>query len=67
MKGYSVPYHADTLRRFNAQPEQDELWRAVAFVYKSNFTFLSNGDTLKFGAINARQIALNAIRDGFAA
>ena len=62
-----VPYHSAVLARFRAQPEQDAVWRAVAFVYKSNFTFLSNGETLKFGASNARQIALNAIRDGFAA
>ena len=63
----TVPYHSDILRRFREQPETDEIWRAVAFVYKSNFSFLAKGETLKFGASNARQIALNAIRDGFAA
>ena len=62
-----VPYHSDVLRRFREQPEQDDVWRAVAFIYKSNFSFLSKGETLKFGASNARQLALNAIRDGFAA
>ena len=62
-----VPYHSDVLRRFREQPEQDDVWRAVAFIYKSNFSFLSNGETLKFGASHSRQIALNAIRDGFAA
>lgn len=62
-----VPYHSDVLRRFREQPESDDVWRAAAFVYKSNFSFLANGATLKFGASNARQIALNAIRDGFAA
>ena len=62
-----VPYHSDILRRFREQPEQDDVWRAVAFIYKSNFSFLSSGETLKFGASNARQLALNAIRDGFAA
>ena len=62
-----VPYHSDILRRFREQPETDDLWRAVAFIYKSNFSFLSNGETLKFGPSNARQIALNAIRDGLAA
>ena len=62
-----VPYHSDILRRFREQPEQDDVWRAVAFIYKSNFSFLSSGETLKFGASNARQLALNAIRDGLAA
>ena len=62
-----VPYHSDVLRRFREQPETDDLWRAVAFVYRSNFSFLANGETLKFGASHSRQIALNAIRDGFAA
>ena len=62
-----VPYHSDVLRRFRDRPESDDVWRAVAFIYKSNFSFLSNGETLKFGASNARQIALNAIRDGLAA
>ena len=62
-----IPYHSDILRRFREQPESDDVWRAVAFIYKSNFSFLANGETLKFGASNARQIALNAIRDGFAA
>ena len=62
-----VPYHSDVLRRFREQPESDDIWRAVAFIYKSNFTFLSNTQTLKFGAGNSRQIALNAIRDGLAA
>ena len=63
----TVPYHSDILRRFREQPEQDDLWRAVAFIYKSNFSFLSKGETLKFGASHSRQIALNAIRDGLAA
>lgn len=62
-----VPYHSDVLRRFREQPETDDIWRAVAFIYKSNFSFLSSGETLKFGASNARQLALNAIRDGLAA
>ena len=62
-----VPYHSDVLRRFRGQPETDDIWRAVAFIYRSNFSFLSKGETLKFGASNARQIALNAIRDGLAA
>ena len=62
-----VPYHSDVLRRFREQPETDDIGRAVAFIYKSNFSFLAKGETLKFGASHARQIALNAIRDGFAA
>ena len=62
-----VPYHSDVLRRFREQPESDDIWRAVAFIYRSNFSFLSKGETLKFGAGNSRQIALNAIRDGLAA
>ena len=60
-----VPYHSDVLRRFREQPESDDIGRAVAFVYRSNFSFLSKGKTLKFGASNARQIALNAIKEGF--
>ena len=63
----TVPYHSDILRRFRERPETDEIWRAVAFVYRSNFTYLGKSETLKFGASHAREIALNAIRDGFAA
>ena len=62
-----IPYHSDILRRFREKPESDDIGRAVAFIYKSNFSFLSKGETLKFGASHSRQIALNAIRDGFAA
>ena len=60
-----TPYHSEVLARFKAQPEQDAVWRAVAFVYKSNFSFLAKGETLKFGASHARELSLQAIRDGF--
>lgn len=60
-----VPYHADILQRWKKSDEADPLWRAVAFVYKSNFSLMSKGETLKFGQGNARALTLQAFRDGF--
>ena len=60
-----VPYHADILQRWKKSDEPDPLWRAVAFVYKSNFTLMSKGETLKLGQGSPRQITLQAIREGF--
>lgn len=60
-----VPYHADILQRWKKSDEPDPLWRAVAFVYRSNFSMMSKGETLKFGQGNARALTLQAIRDGF--
>lgn len=62
-----TPYHSAVLARFKAQQEQDAVWRAVSFLYRSNFSFLAKGETLKFGASHARELTLQAIRDGFAA
>ena len=60
-----VPYHQNVLRAFKTQTEPDPLWRAVSFVYRSNFSMMSKGETLKFGQNNGREITLNAIREGF--
>ena len=60
-----VPYHADILQRWKKSDEPDPLWRAVAFVYQSNFSLMSKGETLKFGQGNARALTLQAIREGF--
>ena len=60
-----VPYHADILQRWKKSEEADPIWRAVAFVYRSNFSLMSKGETLKFGQNNARALTLQAIREGF--
>jgi len=60
-----VPYHSNVLKAFRETTEGDPLWRAVAFVYRSNFSLMSKGETLKFGQNNARALTLQAIREGF--
>ena len=61
----TLPQHESLLSW--TPPDGDAVLRAAMFVFRSNFSFLSKGDTLKFGAENPRQNALRAIRDGFAA
>ena len=61
----TLPQHESLLNW--TPPDGDAVLRAAMFVFQSNFSFLSKGDTLKFGASNPRQNALKAIRDGFAA
>ena len=62
-----VPYHSNVLKAFRETTEGDPLWRAVAFVYRSNFSLMAKGETLKLGQSNSRQLTLDAIRQGFAA
>ena len=42
--------------------EKHSVWRAVRFVYMSNFSFMSGGETLKVGTSNCKKLTLRRIK-----
>lgn len=57
----TLPIHQDLMRYWKKNKEVDELYRAVRFLFISNFTYLSKGYNLKFTADNSKQIILDRL------
>lgn len=60
-----LPVHQDLMRYWKKNIELDDLWRAVRFLFISNFTYLSKGYNLKFTADNSKKVLLSRIEPTF--
>ncbi len=59
----SMPIHEDLWRRWKHEVPVDPVWRAVRFLFKSNFSFLGKGQTLKWNNKNAKRLLQERIAD----
>lgn len=60
-----MPIHQSLMRYWKKQQETDPIWKAVRFLFISNFTYLSKGYNIKFTADNSKQILLDRIEPTF--
>lgn len=60
-----MPIHASLMKYWKKQQEIDPIWKAVRFLFISNFTYLSKGYNIKFTADNSKQILLDRIEPTF--
>lgn len=60
-----MPVHQSLMRFWKKNQEEDPLWKAVRFLFISNFTYLSKGYNLKFTADNTKDILLKKIEPTF--
>lgn len=60
-----MPIHASLMKYWKKQQETDPIWKAVRFLFISNFTYLSKGYNIKFTADNSKQILLDRIEPTF--
>lgn len=60
-----MPIHASLMKYWKKQQETDPIWKAVRFLFISNFTYLSKGYNIKFTADNSKQILLDKIEPTF--
>lgn len=50
-----MPVHQDLLKYWVTNKEVDPVKKALRFVFLSNFTFLGNGNTVRFGDMHAHK------------
>lgn len=62
---FNLPIHQDLMKYWKKNNEDDNIWRAVRFLFISNFTYLSKGYNLKFSADNTREVLLSRIEPTF--
>ncbi|MEJ2905051.1 DNA adenine methylase [Pedobacter panaciterrae] len=60
-----MPIHQTLMKLWKKNKEDDDLWRAVRFLFISNFTYLSKGYNIKFTADNSKDILLSRIEPTF--
>lgn len=60
-----MPVHQTLMKYWKKNKESDPIWRAVRFLFISNFTYLSKGYNVKFTADNSKQILLDRIEPTF--
>lgn len=60
-----MPIHQSLMKYWKKQQETDPIWKAVRFLFISNFTYLSKGYNIKFTADNSKQILLDRIEPTF--
>lgn len=60
-----LPVHQSLMRFWKKNQEQDPIWKAIRFLFVSNFTYLSKGYSLKFTADNPKAILLRNIEPTF--
>lgn len=60
-----MPIHASLMKHWKKNQETDPIWKAVRFLFISNFTYLSKGFNIKFTADNSKQILLDRIEPTF--
>ncbi len=61
----TIPIHQDLMRYWKKNKEKDPIWKAIRFLFISNFTYLSKGYNLKFTANNTRKIVSEMIEITF--
>lgn len=60
-----MPIHQSLMKYWKKQQEEDPIWKAVRFLFISNFTYLSKGYNIKFTADNSKKILLDRIEPTF--
>lgn len=60
-----LPVHQSLMKFWKKNHEEDPLWKAVRFLFISNFTYLSKGYNLKFTSDNTKDILLKKIEPTF--
>jgi DNA adenine methylase len=60
-----MPIHQSLMRFWKKNKETDPIWKAVRFLFISNFTYLAKGHNLKFTADNTKRILLERIEPTF--
>lgn len=60
-----MPIHQSLMKFWKKNKEDDNLWKAVRFLFISNFTYLSKGYNVKFTADNSKDILLSRIEPTF--
>lgn len=61
----TMPIHQTLMRHWKKNTEIDPIWKAIRFLFISNFTYLSKGYNLKFTADNTKSILLSRIEPTF--
>jgi len=61
----NMPIHQSLMRYWKKSQEVDPIWKAIRFLFLSNFTYLSKGYNLKFTSDNSKQIILDRIEPTF--
>ena len=60
-----VPKHRSLFAKWKKYTEKNEIWRAVRFVYLSNFSYMGGRETMKFGIENTKAVTLRRIKETF--
>ena len=60
-----MPIDQNLMRFWKKNQEEDPIWKAVRFLFISNFTYLSKGYNVKFTADNSKEILLSRIEPTF--
>lgn len=60
-----TPIHQTLFKEWVKNEETDELWKAVRFLFLSNFSVLGKSDTLIFRQVNSKKTLLKEIDKGF--
>lgn len=60
-----MPIHQSLMKFWKKKKEEDPIWKAVRFLFISNFTYLSKGYNIKFTADNSKDILLSRIDPTF--
>lgn len=60
-----MPVHQDLMKHWKKNQEEDDVWKAVRFLFLSNFTYLSKGYNVKFTSDNSKEILLSRIEPTF--
>lgn len=60
-----MPIHQSLMKYWKKAEEKDPVWKAVRFLFLSNFTYLSKGYNVRFTADNSKEILLSRIEPTF--
>ncbi|MGJ1321425.1 DNA adenine methylase [Sphingobacterium faecium] len=60
-----MPIHQSIMKLWKKNNEVDPVWKAIRFLFISNFTYLSKGYNMKFSADNTKQVLLSRIEPTF--
>lgn len=57
----NMPVHEGLLKHWKTNKEEDEILKALRFIFLSNFTYLGKGTTMCFGTENPKKIILSKL------
>ncbi|MGM1429573.1 hypothetical protein ACS126_09960 [Sphingobacterium lactis] len=60
-----MPIHQSLMKLWKKNKEEDPIWKAIRFLFISNFTYLSKGYNIKFTSDNSKDILLSRIEPTF--